>query len=182
MQECVTSYYLCNVMRRNYGTRSCACWIQECVTSYYLCSVTPGNSYIRCIRRTSYINFVPLVVGPSHMRGYTLSHSVEVTHSFIQPSHARLLTYPFQPLCCIITARHEVWHASLPLRPLPAEIGLRRKGQVLAHTIHSWAWRGQYNSLLSVVDRQWLWLLKQDDICKGRTVALHDKCYRKEGG
>jgi hypothetical protein len=42
------------------------------------------NSYVRFMRRNSYILFLPLVVWPSHIRGYALSHSAEVTHSFIQ--------------------------------------------------------------------------------------------------
>ena len=36
------------------------------------------------------ILFLPLVVGPSPIRGYAHSHSAEVTHSFIQQS----ITFP----------------------------------------------------------------------------------------
>ena len=64
--------------------------------------------------------FSALVVGPSRMTGYALSHSAEVTHPFIQPSLTRFLTYPPQPLCCIIPTSHEVCHT--PLLFLHAEI------------------------------------------------------------
>ena len=61
-----------------------ACWIQKYVTSYFLCSIMRRNSYIRYVRRNSYILFLSLVVRPSRIRHYALLHSAETTHSFIQ--------------------------------------------------------------------------------------------------